>query len=459
MERGLRQGDPLALFLFLVVAECLHLMIQKAENLGLLKGVKVGKSDVLISDLQYANDVILFGPWEIENLKNMKKVMEYVFEVSGLKMNLNKSKLYGIGVKDEEVGSSMRAISSWVPVIEKTKNKLTGWKAKLFSFGGRWTLTWGGSSVWSNIAKVGSEVDKLGINFSTSFRKVIRDWVASKFWEDSWMETGRLKDKFARLFKLETSKNISVAERGEFEGEKWRWRWGRRREPRGRELGELENLEKVLKDVLPKRDVRDRIIWSLDPTGGFSVKELRRIVEEAVHRNSGARCIETMWLKEVPKKICIFMWREGLGRFLVRLELDKRGVDLDLILCPRCEYEGESVDHAIFGCREVKSLWRQIGERWKVDVNRCNSFLELSNLGNEAGMGVKEGRRWIALTWCVAYLIWANRNKFLFGNVKTQLKDEFFSFQVKSFDWVNMRDKKIAMDWRSWMLDPRGSSG
>lgn len=44
--RGLRQGDPLTLFLFVVVVEGLVGLVRHAIKANLLKGVKVGRNDV-----------------------------------------------------------------------------------------------------------------------------------------------------------------------------------------------------------------------------------------------------------------------------------------------------------------------------------------------------------------------------------------------------------------------------
>lgn len=42
LQRGLRQGDPLAPFLFLIVAEGLSSLINKSKELGLFNGIKIG---------------------------------------------------------------------------------------------------------------------------------------------------------------------------------------------------------------------------------------------------------------------------------------------------------------------------------------------------------------------------------------------------------------------------------
>jgi len=54
--RGLRQGDPLAPFLFLVVVEGLAGLVRQATKANLLKGVKVGFDEVDTCILQFADD-------------------------------------------------------------------------------------------------------------------------------------------------------------------------------------------------------------------------------------------------------------------------------------------------------------------------------------------------------------------------------------------------------------------
>lgn len=56
---------------------------------------------------------------------------------------------------------------------------------------------------------------------------------------------------------------------------------------------------------------------------------------------------ETLWSKLVPKKVNIFVWRAQRGRLPVRVELDRRGVDLDAVLCPSCNNFVESCAHSL----------------------------------------------------------------------------------------------------------------
>ena len=103
MEKGLRQGDPLAPFLFIIVAESLHLLMEEAVKRGMYEGLKVGMKEIQVSHLRYADDVIFFGRWSPNNLKTLFKVLKCFHILSGLKINVWKSKLYGVGVGEEEV--------------------------------------------------------------------------------------------------------------------------------------------------------------------------------------------------------------------------------------------------------------------------------------------------------------------------------------------------------------------
>lgn len=49
LERRLRQGDPISLLLFLIVAEGLCGILNKAKEVGLIKGVYVGDGNVCFS--------------------------------------------------------------------------------------------------------------------------------------------------------------------------------------------------------------------------------------------------------------------------------------------------------------------------------------------------------------------------------------------------------------------------
>ncbi|GKV28903.1 hypothetical protein SLEP1_g37891 [Rubroshorea leprosula] len=171
-SRGLRQGDPLSPFLFLLIVEGLNGLISSAKEKGLLKGWKIGNGGIKITHLQFADDMIMFGRVEDSNVWVVKCIMRVFELIFGLKINFDKSLLYALNVEEEwvektawslncrrgplpfkyleiPIGGNHRRLTFWRPLIQGFKNKLVSWKGKLLSFGGRVTLV---NSVLSSLS-------------------------------------------------------------------------------------------------------------------------------------------------------------------------------------------------------------------------------------------------------------------------------------------------------------------
>lgn len=59
-SRGLRQGDPLSPYLFIICAEGLTSLIKQAARRGFIHGVQVCRRPPIISHLLFADDSFLF---------------------------------------------------------------------------------------------------------------------------------------------------------------------------------------------------------------------------------------------------------------------------------------------------------------------------------------------------------------------------------------------------------------
>ena len=97
-SRGLRQDDPLSPFLFTLVADVLSRMIMRAEEREMLEGFKVGRNRTRVSHLQFADDTIFFSNTREEDLQTLKSLLLVVGHISRLKVNLDKSSIYGINL-------------------------------------------------------------------------------------------------------------------------------------------------------------------------------------------------------------------------------------------------------------------------------------------------------------------------------------------------------------------------
>lgn len=104
-ERGLRQGDPLSPFLYVIAMEGLHVAMKDAVDHGLFIGAKIGEEDFKFFHLFYADNALFMGKWSEGNVLNLVNILNCFYLVSGLKVNLHKSNLFGIGVDMGEVDS------------------------------------------------------------------------------------------------------------------------------------------------------------------------------------------------------------------------------------------------------------------------------------------------------------------------------------------------------------------
>jgi len=96
--KGLRQGDPLAQFLFLIAAEGLVGVSRNAGEIGFLESLEVGSKKVRVNMLQYADDTLFFCQTNIKSVFTIKVILSYFELAYGLKVNFLKSSIEGVGI-------------------------------------------------------------------------------------------------------------------------------------------------------------------------------------------------------------------------------------------------------------------------------------------------------------------------------------------------------------------------
>nr|GEW60071.1 RNA-directed DNA polymerase, eukaryota [Tanacetum cinerariifolium] len=87
----------------------ISVVVMELFSSGLFTGILLDNS-LTISHLFYADDAIFIGKWDSSNLKIILKVLKCFHMESGLKININKSKLMGYDVHSDEVESAARYI-------------------------------------------------------------------------------------------------------------------------------------------------------------------------------------------------------------------------------------------------------------------------------------------------------------------------------------------------------------
>ena len=180
-SRGIRQGDPLSPYLFILCMEVLGFLIHDKCDSHLWNPVKASREGPAFSHLFFADDLILFAKADLKNCHSFKEVLDILVMLLGQKVSPIKYKVYFSQNVSEDLKSSLCDILGFHSttnlgkylgfplkhvgftsqeynfIIEKVQSKLAGWKANLLSFAGQ--------SFLNLLGKVINAIDKLNRDF------------------------------------------------------------------------------------------------------------------------------------------------------------------------------------------------------------------------------------------------------------------------------------------------------
>jgi hypothetical protein len=164
-HRGIRQGDPMSPYIFVICMDKLSHLISHAVNQGKWKGIKAGRTGPMISHLMFADDLLLFGEANIEQMNCVMSILNEFCYLSGQKVSIEKTSIMFSKNVKREARDRLQQVSGFrvtpslgkylgVPlngkapkrvdfqyIISQLQSKLTTWKANNLSFAGRVTLT------------------------------------------------------------------------------------------------------------------------------------------------------------------------------------------------------------------------------------------------------------------------------------------------------------------------------
>lgn len=107
--RGVRQGDPLSPYLFILVAKNLTAILNYARNLDLILGFS-GSLNHNFDHLMYADDLILVTTASRKSARNICFYLNLYAQLSGQKPNQNKLEVFFISWFNRKVSSSICSI-------------------------------------------------------------------------------------------------------------------------------------------------------------------------------------------------------------------------------------------------------------------------------------------------------------------------------------------------------------
>jgi hypothetical protein len=159
--RGLRQGDPLSPYLFLICAEGLSSLLLHEEEVGGIDGVRVCRNAPSISHLLFADDSLILMGANMTNATSLQRVLDTYRANSGQMVSLAKSSIFfspntnaltraeicdTLHIDTEALSDKYLGLPALVGAdmsdcfehfIERIIQRINGWKEKILSIGGK----------------------------------------------------------------------------------------------------------------------------------------------------------------------------------------------------------------------------------------------------------------------------------------------------------------------------------
>ena len=157
----------------------------------------------------------------------------------------------------------------------------------------------------------------------------------------------------------------------------------------------------------------------------------------------------TLWFKAVPTKVRILTWRMNLNRLPTKVNLIKKGVVLDNMLCPFCQSCPETTTHIFEERVKVQEVRRLLNAWWRIfpdvgsDSNGQNTDSRKAEIAKEV---VRYAFRWI---------IWRKRNETLFNEARFIPSFIANDIQACAFLWFHNRCVSGSyVSWAIWSCSP-----
>lgn len=167
---------------------------------------------------------------------------------------------------------------------------------------------------------------------------------------------------------------------------------------------------------LSRATVEDRVVWSGDSTGDYTVWGGYRMLTRQQNTDAIASKMsdiyKKIWQQQIPSKIRITSWHEVKNYIPTTYELYNRRIALTP-LCLRCDLSLETSLHALLWCGPAQEVWYELGFTWSADITGEVYGASLVQIPNRT-MGIPLVDSWLpfgAFGMLATSLLWKEKKQ------------------------------------------------
>ncbi|XP_052484514.1 uncharacterized protein LOC128039852 [Gossypium raimondii] len=411
-SRGLRQGDPLSSYLFLICVEGFSLLIQEAKTKEMMMGAPIGREKFSVNHLFFADDCVLFGDASREGAEVVRAIIHEYEMVSGQRVNFEKSHIYFGANVDSSVQEDIvnlfgvrlasnpekylglplmvgrRKKWAFAHFVDRFRKRVEGWSMRYLSMGAKsardlisdgilWRVGNGTSiNIWNDPWLLGRENNRIPVNEI----------------KPHWSTVNQLMNEVDSTWNRELIHN----------------------------LVDDVTANRIFAIPISESRPEDMVVWKYEGSGEYTVRSGYRVLitdylQSNIHMSSTNEEYNNfyidLWALHIPEKIKIHVWRLFNNMVPHYENLASRTLCEEAV-CPLCKEDLETTEHLLGFCRVLQTIWTSL----QVQTPPLDASLDYkANFVKTYLEAEGRQKRFIALSlWC----LWFHRNNLIHEGTK-----------------------------------------